>query len=67
MTDEQPDVLYDIDDHMATITLNRSERMNSFSPGLLGGSTAWIEPATEDSTEGPGAFREQRTLQLQGR
>ena len=67
MTTKQPEVLHEVDDHMAMITLNHPERMDSLGPGLLGGWTGCTEQSTEDSQEGLGAFREQRAPQLQGR
>ena len=48
MTDEQPELIYTVDDHIATITLNRPESMNAFSPGLLAGWTDAIDRAAED-------------------
>lgn len=47
MSDEH-EVLYQVEDAIATITLNRPERMNSFSPGLLSGWEQSIRRATED-------------------
>ncbi len=48
MTSDQPEVLYEVADHIATITLNRPESMNSFSPGLLAGWATSIDRAAED-------------------
>lgn len=42
------DILYDVSDHVATITLNRPDRMNSFSDGLLGGWAEAITTAAQD-------------------
>lgn len=42
------DVLYAVEDRIATITLNRPERMNSFAPGLLAGWEEAIRRAAED-------------------
>jgi enoyl-CoA hydratase/carnithine racemase len=47
MADER-EVLYQVEDAIATITLNRPERMNSFSPGLIEGWEAAIRRATDD-------------------
>ncbi len=47
MADEQ-EVLYSVEDRIATITLNRPERMNSFAPGLLSGWADAIVRAAED-------------------
>ena len=48
MTDDVQEVLYAVEDRIATITLNRPERMNSFSAGLLTGWEDGIRRATED-------------------
>lgn len=45
MTDE---IRYEVRDHVATITLNRPERMNSFSDGLLTGWAEALRAAAED-------------------
>src|SRR5690606_33159997 len=42
-------ILYDVQDRIATITLNRPERMNSFSGPLLEGWEACIRRASEDA------------------
>ncbi len=42
------EVLYEVEDHVATITLNRPERMNSFSNPLLAGWADSIRRAAED-------------------
>jgi len=47
MTDNN-EVLYSVEDGIATITLNRPERMNSFSDGLLSGWESAIRCAAED-------------------
>ncbi len=47
MTDNN-EVLYSVEDGIATITLNRPERMNSFSDGLLSGWESAIRRAAED-------------------
>ena len=43
------EILYDVGDHIATITLNCPERMNSFSDTLLGEWARAIEQAAEDN------------------
>jgi 2-(1,2-epoxy-1,2-dihydrophenyl)acetyl-CoA isomerase len=48
MTDEHQELLYAVEDHIATITLNRPERMNTFSGGLLAGWAESIQRAAED-------------------
>lgn len=45
---EQPEALYQVEDRIATITLNRPERMNTFSPGLLAAWEDGIRRASED-------------------
>lgn len=45
MSDE---IRYAVRDHVATITLNRPDRMNSFSEGLLSGWAAALRDAAED-------------------
>ena len=47
MTDEA-EVLYAVDGHVATITLNRPERMNTISRAMLGQLTAHLVTADED-------------------
>jgi 2-(1,2-epoxy-1,2-dihydrophenyl)acetyl-CoA isomerase len=47
MADEQ-EILYGVERGVATITLNRPERMNSFSPRLLGGWEQAIRRAAAD-------------------
>ncbi|MEE8337886.1 MAG: enoyl-CoA hydratase-related protein [Dehalococcoidia bacterium] len=48
MADDAQEVLYSVEDRIATITLNRPERMNSFSGGLVSGWAEGIRRATED-------------------
>ncbi len=48
MTTDEQEVLYSVEDRIATITLNRPERMNSFSGGLLDGWYDGIKRATDD-------------------
>ena len=45
---ESVDVLYEVDDQVATITLNRPEELNAFSPELLAGWASYIRRAAED-------------------
>ena len=45
---EYQDITYEVHDSIATITLNRPERMNSFSPQLLTSWSAAITRAAED-------------------
>ena len=45
MNDE---IRYEVREHIATITLNRPDRMNSFSDGLLGGWAEALRAAAED-------------------
>ncbi len=47
MTDSA-EVLYELSDHIATITLNRPERMNTISRRMLGELTAHLVTADED-------------------
>ena len=42
------EVLYEIDQHVATITLNRPEEMNAFSPEMLRSWASYIRSAAED-------------------
>ncbi|MCL0102228.1 enoyl-CoA hydratase-related protein, partial [Dehalococcoidia bacterium] len=44
----EKEVLYKVEDRVAVITLNRPERMNSFSDGLLGGWAEAIRVAARD-------------------
>ena len=48
MTSDEQEVLYSVEDRIATITLNRPERMNSFSAGLLAGWSDGIKRAIAD-------------------
>ena len=45
---EYEDVIYEVQDSIATITLNRPERMNSFSDALLSNWASSITRAAED-------------------
>lgn len=45
---EDPEVLYDIDDHVAIITLNRPERMNTISRTMLEMLSQLLVAANED-------------------
>ena len=45
---QNEEVLYDVSEHIATITLNAPERMNSFSEGLLNGWADGIRRASKD-------------------
>ena len=47
---EYQDISYEVHDSIATITLNRPERMNSFSPQLLTSWSAAITNAAEDES-----------------
>jgi len=50
MTTEHQDVLYDVTDGIAVITLNRPEKLNALSPDLTEGLAAYIDRAwTDDS------------------
>lgn len=42
------EVIYAVDEHIATVTLNRPERINSFSADLLGGWEDSIRRAEDD-------------------
>lgn len=46
---EVPEILYTVEDGIATLTLNRPERMNSFSGGLLSGWADGIQRAAQDN------------------
>ena len=48
MTDDNQEILYQVEDRVATITLNRPERANSFSQGLLSGWAEYLQRATDD-------------------
>ncbi len=48
MTSEYQDLLYDVRDRVATITLNRPEKLNALSPDLIAGLAAYIERAWTD-------------------
>ncbi|MCH8191901.1 MAG: enoyl-CoA hydratase/isomerase family protein, partial [Chloroflexi bacterium] len=45
---QNEEVLYDVSEHIATITLNAPERMNSFSDSLLTGWADGIRRAAKD-------------------
>src|SRR4051812_8889046 len=45
---ESPEVLYEVSDHVATITLNRPERMNTISGPMLGLLTELLLKADRD-------------------
>ncbi|MCP4749919.1 MAG: enoyl-CoA hydratase/isomerase family protein [Proteobacteria bacterium] len=45
---DNPEVLYDVDNHIATITLNRPERMNTISGPMLGLLSVLLVKANED-------------------
>ena len=47
-SEETPEVLYDVEDHVATITLNRPERMNTISRVMLDTLTAYLSRAGDD-------------------
>ena len=48
MTGEHHDVLYEVKDHVAIITLNRPERLNALSPDLTTGLAEYIDRAWVD-------------------
>lgn len=48
MTSEHQDVLYDVSDHIATITMNRPERLNALSADLMAGLAEYLHRATTD-------------------
>ncbi len=49
-TDEKsPEVLYDVDEYVATITLNRPERMNTISGPMLNQLTGALKKANQDA------------------
>ncbi len=48
MTAEHPDVLYDVQDQIAVITLNRPERLNALSADLTAGLAEYIDRAWVD-------------------
>jgi len=43
------EVLYDVRDHVALITLNRPEKLNAWTPGMSAGYREALDNATEDS------------------
>lgn len=45
---ENPEVLYGVDEHIATITFNRPERMNTISGPMLGALSRYLIQANED-------------------
>ena len=50
MTDtESPEVLYEVADHIATITLNRPDRMNTISRVMLDSLAEYLIAARDDS------------------
>jgi 2-(1,2-epoxy-1,2-dihydrophenyl)acetyl-CoA isomerase len=49
MTTEHTDVLYDVSESIATITLNRPERLNALSNDLTAGLAEYIQRATDDA------------------
>ena len=48
MSEAQSEVLYEVADHVATITLNAPDRMNTISGPMLGALTARLVEADED-------------------
>jgi 2-(1,2-epoxy-1,2-dihydrophenyl)acetyl-CoA isomerase len=48
MTSEHQDVLYDVQDRVATITLNRPEKLNALSADLTAGLAEYIDRAWTD-------------------
>ena len=42
------DILYNVEGHVATITLHRPEELNAFSPELLAGWEAYLRDAAQD-------------------
>jgi enoyl-CoA hydratase/carnithine racemase len=48
MTGEHQDVLYEVSESIATITLNRPERLNALSADLTTGLAEYVEQATAD-------------------
>ena len=48
MTSEHQDVLYDVADSIATITLNRPERLNALSADLTSGLAEYLDRAWKD-------------------
>jgi enoyl-CoA hydratase/carnithine racemase len=48
MTSDHQDVLYDVTDAVATITLNRPERLNALSPDLIAGLAEYLDRAWTD-------------------
>jgi 2-(1,2-epoxy-1,2-dihydrophenyl)acetyl-CoA isomerase len=48
MTADHQDVLYDVAESVATITLNRPERLNALSPDLITGLARYIDRAWTD-------------------
>ena len=45
---EYRDLLYDVSDHVATITLNRPERLNAISGGMLASFSEALREADHD-------------------
>ena len=45
----EPAVLYEVDDHVATITLNRPENRNSMTPDVLAGLGEAVASVRADS------------------
>lgn len=50
--DEQPDVLYSVTDRVATITINRPDKLNAFSRRTLAELIPCVEAASEDRNVG---------------
>ena len=46
---ENHEVLYDVKDKVATITLNRPERRNALNPGVMAGMNKYLDEAGADS------------------
>ncbi|HEX4109971.1 MAG TPA: enoyl-CoA hydratase-related protein [Solirubrobacteraceae bacterium] len=51
-TSEYTDILYDVSDQVATVTINRPDRLNAFTPHTIKEMTAAIHAAGRDRTVG---------------
>jgi enoyl-CoA hydratase/carnithine racemase len=49
MMSSYPDILYDVKDRIATITLNRPERLNAYTAGMVGNLKHAVSEANADS------------------